>query len=130
MRELEKMGVKTIVNLRWFHSDRDEIGDTPLACEQIYMKAWHAETEDIVRFLRIATDKDRTPVFVHCQYGSDRTGLMCVAYRVVVCGWTKEEAVKEMTEGGFGFHGAWWNLVTFFERLDIEEVKRRAGLAK
>ena len=30
MRHLRKMGVKTIVSLRSFHSDRDEIGDTGL----------------------------------------------------------------------------------------------------
>ena len=38
MRQLKKMGVRTVVNLRSFHSDRDEIGDTGLAYEHIYMK--------------------------------------------------------------------------------------------
>lgn len=128
VRELKKMGVKTIVSLRWLHSDRDLIGDTGLAYEHIYMKAWHAENEDVVRFLKIVTDKSRTPVFVHCQHGADRTGTMCAVYRIAVCGWTKDEAIREMTEGGFGFHPLWQNLVEYVRQLDIEVLKRRAGL--
>ena len=128
MRELEKMGVKTVVNLRSFHSDRDEIGETALGYEHIYMKAWHAEDEEIVRFLRIVTDRSRTPVFVHCQHGADRTGTLCAIYRIAVQGWTKAEAIREMTEGGFGFHEGWRNLIEYIQGLDIEAIKRRAGL--
>ena len=43
MQNLKNLGLKTILNLRSFHSDRDEIGDTGLAYEHIYMKAWHPE---------------------------------------------------------------------------------------
>jgi len=127
MQQLKAMGVKTVINLRSFSSDRDEIRDTGLAYEHIYMKAWHPEREDIVRFLQIVTDADRTPVFVHCQHGADRTGLMCAIYRVAVCGWTKEEAIKEMTQGGFGYHVVWTNIINFIEELDIDAIKREAG---
>ena len=61
MENLKKLGVKTILNLRSFHSDRDEIGATGLAYEHIYMKAWHPEEEDVVRFLKIVTDPRRAP---------------------------------------------------------------------
>ncbi len=47
---------------------------------------------------------------VHCQRGADRAGTMCVLYCVAVQGWTKEEAIREMTEGGFGFYEIWKNL--------------------
>jgi hypothetical protein len=43
MRELKKLGVKTVVNLRTARSDKDELGDTGLAYEEIPMTAWHAE---------------------------------------------------------------------------------------
>ena len=128
MGNLKKMGVGTIVSLRSFHTDRDEIGNTGLAYEHIYMKAWHPEEEDIVRFLQIVTRPQKGPVLVHCQHGADRTGAMCAVYRIAIQGWTQEEAVKEMTEGGFGFHEAWVNLVPWINKLDIGKIKRQAGI--
>jgi protein tyrosine/serine phosphatase len=129
MRQLKAMGVTTVANLRSFNSDQKELSDTALAYEHISMKAWHPEREDIIRFLRIVTDKNRHPVFVHCQHGADRTGLMCAIYRVAIGGWTKEEAIKEMTQGGFGHHTIWTNLVRFIQDLDIEAIKKQAGIA-
>jgi protein tyrosine/serine phosphatase len=128
MRQLRAMGIKTVVNLRSFNSDREEIRGTGLAYEHIYMKAWHPEREDIIRFLQITTDNDRTPVFVHCQHGADRTGLMCAVYRVAVCNWTKAEAIREMTQGGFKHHVIWTNLVKFIQELDIDAIKKEAGI--
>jgi protein tyrosine/serine phosphatase len=93
-------------------------------------KPWHAEEEDVVRFLKVVTDTNNLPVYVHCQRGADRTGMMCAMYRIVVCGWTKEQAIDEMKHGGFEFNPAWRNLVDFIEKADIAEIKRKAGLAE
>ncbi len=128
MRNLSQKGIRTVVNLRSFHSDRDEIKGTGLGYEHINMKAWHPEHKEIVRFLQIVTDPKRTPVLVHCQHGADRTGTMCAVYRVAVQGWTKEAAIREMTEGGFGFHGVWKNLPTWIAQLDIESIRKEAGI--
>ena len=128
MQNLKQMGIGTVVNLRSFHSDRDEIGTTGLGYEHIYMKAWHAERKEVVRFLQIATDSERTPVLVHCLHGADRTGTMCALYRIAVQGWTKEQALVEMTQGGFGFHAVFGNLLEWIQKLDIESIKRDAGV--
>jgi len=40
MLNLERKGIETIVTLRSFHSDRDEIGDTGLGHEHIYLPKW------------------------------------------------------------------------------------------
>ena len=117
---LQKLGIKTIINLRSFHSDKKEVMKLGISYEQVYMKAWHAEKEDAVQFLRIATDPSRLPIFVHCEHGSDRTGLMVAIYRVVVSGWTKEQAIREMVEGGYGFHSIWGNFVRFILNLDVK----------
>jgi protein tyrosine/serine phosphatase len=132
-RELQRMGVRTVVNLRSFHSDRDEfeeagLADSTFAYEHIWMKAWHPEDEEVVRFLRIATDPARAPVFVHCQHGADRTGTMAAVYRIAVQGWTKEEAIREMTRGGFGYHEIWKGLPEYVRELDVERISREAGL--
>ena len=128
MRNLKKIGIQTIVNLRSFHSDRKEIGDTGLAYEHIYMKAWHPEEKEIIIFLKIVSNPKRAPVLVHCQHGADRTGTMSAVYRVAVQGWSKEDALREMTQGGYGFHDIWVNLVPWFKKLDIKAVKQKAGI--
>lgn len=128
MMKLKKMGIRTIVNLRSFHSDRDIIEDTGLDYEQVRMQAWNADEEDIILFLQIIADPEKGPFLVHCQHGADRTGTAVAVYRVAVQGWTKEEAVTEMTEGGFGFHEIWGNLIKWINRLDIEAIKNKAGI--
>jgi protein tyrosine/serine phosphatase len=128
--ELRKLGVKTVVNLETFHSDRDRLDESKsnLAYEHIFMKAWHAEDEDIVRFLKIITDKSKTPVFVHCYHGSDRTGTMVAIYRIFIQGWTKEEAVRELKEGGYGFHEMWVNLENYLKKIDTAKIRKETGI--
>ncbi len=128
MQNLKQLGIKTVLNLRAFHSDRDEVGTTDLQKEHISMKTWHPETEDVIKFLQIVTDTNRTPVLVHCQHGADRTGTMCALYRVAIQGWTKPAAITEMTNGGFGFHKIWQNLPKWIETVDVESIKKTAGI--
>lgn len=128
-RELYHMGIKTLVNLRTFHSDLDELGDLPLTYREIPMMAWHPEQEDVVEFLRLVTDPGQVPVFVHCQHGADRTGVIVASYRVFVQGWSKDEAIAEMMEGGFGFHGIWINLPRFLRTLDTDTIRDKIGLS-
>ena len=121
--ELKKLGIKTIVNLRSFHSDRDQMAGRDFIYKHIFMKPWHPEEEEIIRFLDIVTDETNLPVFVHCQHGADRTGTMSAVYRVFVQGWDKEDAIKEMTNGGFGFHSVWWSLVKYLKEMEVEKIR-------
>lgn len=41
---------------------------------------------------------------VHCWHGSDRTGAVIAAYRIVQQGWSQHDAIDEMINGGYGFH--------------------------
>jgi protein tyrosine/serine phosphatase len=128
MQNLKRYGIKTIVSLRAYHSDKDKLRETDLGYHRFYMKTWHPEEKDVVQFLRIVTDPSCAPVLVHCQHGADRTGTLCAIYRVAVQGWTKEEALKEMQQGGYGFHSLWKNLVSWVQQLDIDQLKRKAEL--
>jgi len=128
MRQLEKIGIKTVVNLRSSHSDRDELQGTSLACEHIEMTAWgKPENEDVLRFLQIISDSNSLPVFVHCQHGADRTGTVCAVYRIIIQDWSKDEAIEEMTKGGFGFHSIWKNLSDYIRKLDVNQIKQASG---
>ena len=47
-RSLEQMGIKSIMSLRSFNSDRDEIKGTDLKYQRLTMKAWHPEDKEVV----------------------------------------------------------------------------------
>jgi protein tyrosine/serine phosphatase len=134
-RELERLGIRTIVNLRLAHSDEDLIqqsGVRPGALQYrpIPTGAWDADEDEVREFLRIVVDPKLRPVFVHCQHGSDRTGTMVAAYRVVVQGWSKPEAVDEMRGGPFGFHEVFANLPRFLREMDVAKLRADLGLAR
>ena len=128
MKELKSMGVKTVLNLRSFHSDHGLVSSGELKLARLHMKPWHAEDEDVVAFLKIASNTNNLPLFVHCQHGADRTGMICAMYRVVICNWKKEDAIEEMKEGGFHFYPGWKNLVNYVNSADVEALKKRAGI--
>ena len=127
-RNLREMGVKTVVNLRSMHGDAELIEGTGLKEVRIRSNAASLGEDELVRFLRAATDPANQPVLVHCAHGADRTGAAVAAWRIVVQGWPKEQAIRETREGGYGFHEAFANLPRMLRAMDVEKVRRRAGL--
>ena len=128
MKQLQALGIRTVISLRALHSDKATLAGTGLKSVRMKMEPWHSDEDEAVFFLKAATDTNNLPVFVHCERGADRTGVMCAMYRIVVCGWSKEQALDEMKNGGFGFNPVWRDLVTFIEKSDVARIKRRVGL--
>ena len=122
-KRLREMGIKTVVNLRSAHSDRDEIRGLDFYYASIPCRAWDIEEADLLKFLRIVREPKYQPVFVHCQYGSDRTGTMVAAYRVVVQRWNADNALAELPK--YGFHEIWWELRHFVRGLDSKTVRAK-----
>lgn len=129
MAELKKMGIKTIINLRSFNSDKDEMDGAGFKYVHIFMKAWHPEYHETVLFLKTISDKNNLPAFVHCMHGADRTGTMCAIYRMAILSWPRDKAMEEMLKGGFGYHPVWDKyLLPFLRKLDVEKLKKDAGI--
>ncbi|HCE45008.1 MAG TPA: protein-tyrosine-phosphatase [Lentisphaeria bacterium] len=124
MKNLGKLGIKTVINLRAFHSDKDEIKGTDILNERLNVKTWHIEDEDVVKFLQIVRKKENGPFLVHCQHGADRTGVMSCMFRIIEEGWSKDDAIKEMTEGGYGFHPVWKNIIDYVNNADIAKIRK------
>jgi protein-tyrosine phosphatase len=60
----------------------------------------------ITQFLKLVNDPANQPVFVHCQGGRHRTGVMTAVYRMTRDGWNSEQAYQEMKQYNFeGFPG-------------------------
>jgi protein tyrosine/serine phosphatase len=126
-KRLKEMGVKTIINLRSFHSDKDKIKGQGFYYASVALGYIDPEEKDIIRFLKIVETPKYQPVFVHCQYGSDRTGTAVAAYRIVVQGWAKEDAQAELPK--YGYHTIWRGLKKFIGELDVEGIKKRVAEA-
>lgn len=127
LKGLGEFGVKTVVNLREEHSDQDNLSPG-IGYVPIPMSPMKPKEEDVVRFLKVVTDRKRVPVFLHCARGADRTGFMAAAYRIVVQGWSREDAVREMREGGFHHASVYKSLRDFLGDLDVERIRDEAGL--
>jgi protein tyrosine phosphatase (PTP) superfamily phosphohydrolase (DUF442 family) len=127
--QLRCLGMNTVVSLRVIGRDSRYITRAGLNYVHIPSKAWQPDEDQVVAFLRIVTNPNCQPVYLYCYHGSDRTGMMSAAYRVVVQGWTKEEALCEMTAGPFGFNPRWQELVEFVCDMDVERIRCRVGLA-
>lgn len=121
--------IHTVLSLRALDDDGPLLpARSDLHLEQIRIFTWHIEDSEVLTFLRIVTTPAMQPVLVHCQHGADRTGLMVAIYRIVVQGWSKQAALDEMVDGGYGYHPIWWNLRHYIRDLDVAAL--RAELAK
>ncbi len=123
MQAYEKFGIRTVINLRTFHSDAKEVRGTNLILVEIPILTWDAGKDEIViRVLQVIRDAEK-PVLVHCQHGADRTGLIMASYRMVEQDWSKAEALDELRNGGFGFHTIWQNIPEYIEEMDIDQIR-------
>jgi len=123
LAELRRLGVKTVVSLRAFHGEQEAVAAAGLGYERISFKVWHPEDEDMRRFLRIVTDPERQPVYVHCLRGADRTGTAVAVYRICVQGWSKDDAIDEMVNGGYHFARRFAHLRHYLRSLDVDALR-------
>lgn len=117
-QKLYKMGIRKTLNLRIFHNDRKEIAGLPI--EEIHMPLYilNVNKNDIVKIVKILADT-KEPILIHCKYGSDRTGVVIAAYRIMVEGWSPEEAIEEMINGGYSYLRALTNLPIILKSLEV-----------
>ncbi len=122
MRALEDYGVKTVINLRNVIDDAREIKGTNLIQVRIPMRAKKITYADIITTL-CAIEVAEKPVLIHCLHGSDRTGCMVAAYRMLH-GMSKEDAINEFTNEKYGYNKKLFpNILTLLESIDPEKLK-------
>jgi tyrosine-protein phosphatase SIW14 len=121
--ELEQLGIKNVLSFRDYHSDEDAEG-THLKLFRIKMEAGDISDDQVIEALRIIKNADG-PILIHCWHGSDRTGLISAMYRIVFQNWSKDDAIEELTKGGYGYHSLYRNIPEYIRKVDVEGVKKK-----
>jgi protein tyrosine/serine phosphatase len=108
-RDLAAIGVKTVIDLTR-DGREDEAGLVKAAGMTFYripLTTSEAPSKAAVsQFLAIVHEQANLPVFVHCQGGRHRTGVMTAVYRMTQNGWSADQAYEEMKKFKFeGFPG-------------------------
>ena len=135
---LIQRGVRTIVNLELIFDDMHTFGDATIEdannyevgyfrihdWEPLLILAPPIADDHVAHFLAIVSQQPK-PVYVHCRYGENRTGVMVAAYRVLIEGVGDEEAIEEMR----AYQGRWFKADERYIRGLLprrrEEIRRK-----
>lgn len=126
---LEDLGIKTVLSLRQTVNDAPLLADTAIELHRIPMKSRYVAEQGGAKIVAamqdLAIGLAKGPTLVHCHHGADRTGLIVGLYRILSQGWTREAALEELTQGGYGFHPIWANIPRFIRNVDLVALRAR-----
>lgn len=127
---LKKLGIRTVVSLRAFHSDQTFLENSGIRRIRIPIYTWDIDDKEVIAALRAIREAEAEgPVLLHCLHGADRTGLVTAMYRMVYQGWSREAALDELQHGSYGYHAIWKNIPLYLNTVDIEHIKRELQVA-
>jgi protein tyrosine/serine phosphatase len=121
--------ITTVLDLQVRHSDLPQGEATAMKFVKAPMVAWHVDDDDgaqLVHALRLIRSGMKTgKVFVHCTHGADRTGTVMALWRMVEGGWSADEAIAEMQDGGYNFHDIFSNIPKYLRTVDVTHFRAR-----
>ena len=105
LKKLSELGIKTVINLRGASDDTRKEQAEAEASGMRYFNIpmsglGRPSDEQMERALAVIDAKENWPVFVHCQRGADRTGVVIAVYRILRNQWTAEQAIYEAKRFG------------------------------
>jgi len=108
-QDLAAVGVKTVIDLTK-DGREEEAGQVKRAGMQFYriplVTTARPSDAAVTQFLEIVNNPANQPVYVHCQGGRHRTGVMTAVYEMTKNAWTADRAYAEMKKYRFeGFPG-------------------------
>jgi protein tyrosine/serine phosphatase len=111
LKELKQLGITTIIDLRSEdHRSRDHerarAGALGIDFISIPVGGFSTPTgAQLAEFFALLRQTPAPKIFIHCQFGADRTGVFVAAYRIGFQHWSSDDALAEMHR--FGFHRHW-----------------------
>ncbi|HXR33277.1 MAG TPA: tyrosine-protein phosphatase [Verrucomicrobiae bacterium] len=122
LAQLKTLGVTTIVDLRLEapqtrENERHQAESLGLRFVHIPVGGFSNPTSaQLAQFFSLLRETPPQKIFVHCEFGEDRTGVFIASYRIAFQHWTAGQALAEMY--AFGFHSHWHpNMATFVGEL-------------
>lgn len=112
---LKRLGVKTIIDINdtGMEQERAIAQSAGIDFESVPLSGfWAPKDSDVNRIESIMTDPHYQPVYVHCQHGHDRTGLVVAIERIETEHWPVQKARDEML--ALGFHPILLGLNSYF----------------
>ncbi len=130
-RRLQEMGIDIVVNLNTSRKNvaREKAEVESRGMQQVSLpwspRALPAD-DQVAEFLRLLRENPDKKIFVHCQRGADRTGVMVAIFRIARQGWTPDQALAEMEQ--FKFHGLWFRQLKGYVRRFPAKLKATPAL--
>jgi tyrosine-protein phosphatase SIW14 len=122
--DLAAAGIKTVIDLsNDQETEAASVQSSGMKFVRIPLTTSAAPAQAAVdKFLALVNDPANQPVYVHCQGGRHRTGVMTAIYRMTHDSWTADRAFAEMVQfqfkKGFVSHNALKDFVyTFSPKL-------------
>lgn len=128
---VQGLGVRCVLSLRQTRQDAPLVKGADLALYRVPMKSRYVAEKNGARVVQALRDlhkaMQRGPVLVHCRHGADRTGLICALWRILYQGWSRQSAIDELIEGGYGFHPIWFNIPRYLREVNLTDLRDRIG---
>ena len=122
---LQTHGVRSVLNLREYHKDTRRARHTGLHLMAYPVAAGKVTEADVENCLKLMADAPK-PVLVHCWHGSDRTGILVAAWRIVYENRSVADAEAEFRDDRYGHHEFWYgNLVKLLRSTDWDAMRSR-----
>lgn len=110
--QLREAKIKTVISLRHRASirkaEQEFVGPLDMELIEVPMTYQSLSEESIDKALDAIVSNKRN-IYVHCDHGQDRTGIVIAAFRVVHEGWSWQDARRELI--AMGFHQYKWFLM-------------------
>lgn len=129
--QLRSLGIGMVVNLNTSRKnverEKAEAESRGMRYVSIPWSPLSLPTDDqVAEFLRLLRENPDKKIFVHCQRGADRTGVMVAIFRMARQGWTPEQASAEMER--FKFHGLWYRQMKGYVKRFPAKLKATPAL--
>lgn len=129
-KDLAAIGIKTIIDLRDDPTSYEKTAAEAAGLKYINIPmsdTTYPKEEQIQQFLKLATDTETGPFYVHCAGGRHRTGVAGAVYRMSIDGWDYDRTYGEMKKFDFYTrwgHGAMKDYVQdYWKKVQVGEIQ-------